>query len=140
MEGRLVATLARPRLYAVLIGGFSTFAVLIAAIGLFGGLSYGVTQRRREIGIRTALGATPRNIVGMVVRQGAAMTVSGLVMGFLVAGWTGQYLSGFLFAVTPADPATFVVVGVALTAIAAIACGIPARRAAKVDPIDALRR
>ena len=97
MEGRLMATLARPRLYAVLVGGFSSFAVLIAGIGLFGGLSYGVTQRRREIGIRTALGATPRNIVGMVVRQGAAMTVSGLVMGFVVAGWTGRYLSSFLF-------------------------------------------
>ena len=140
MEGRLMATLARPRLYAVLIGGFSSFALLIAAIGLFGGLSYGVTQRRREIGIRTALGATPRDIVGLVVRQGAVMTVSGLAIGFIVAGWTGQYLSGFLFGVTPADPATFVLVGVALTAIAAVACSIPARRAAKVDPVDALRR
>lgn len=140
MEGRLMATLARPRLYAVLIGGFSTFAVLIAAIGLFGGLSYGVTQRRREIGIRTALGATPRNIVGMVVGQGAVMTVSGLAIGFLVAGWTGRYLSSFLFGVTPEDPATFVAVGVALTAIAGVACAIPARRAATLDPIDALRR
>jgi hypothetical protein len=108
MNGRLMATLARPRLSAVLMGGFSSFALLIAAIGLFGGLSYSVTQRRREIGIRTALGATPRNI--------------------------------FLFGVTPADPATFVGVGVTLTAIAAVACGLPARRAAKVDPIDALRR
>lgn len=68
------------------------------------------------------------------------MTVSGLTIGFLVAVWTGRYLSGFLFGVTPADPATFVVVGVGLTAIAAVACAVPARRAAKVDPIDALRR
>ena len=139
MTGRLTTSLARPRLYAVLIGGFSSFAVLIAATGLFGGLSYGVTQRRREIGIRTALGATPRDILAMVLRQGAVMTVSGLAVGFLVAAWTGRYLSGFLFGVTPADPATFVMVGVALSAIAAIACGIPARRAAKLDPIDALR-
>ena len=140
MEGRLRNSLARPRLYAMLINAFSAFALLIAVIGLFGGLSYGVTQRRREIGIRTALGATPRNIVGMVLQQGAIMTVSGLAVGFLVAGWSGRYLSGFLFGVTPADPATFVVVGLALTAIAAVACGIPARRAAKLDPIDALRR
>jgi ABC-type antimicrobial peptide transport system permease subunit len=140
MTGRLTTSLARPRLYAVLIGGFSSFAVLIAAIGLFGGLSYGVTQRRREIGIRTALGATPRDILAMVLRQGAVMTVSGLAVGFLVAAWTGRYLSGFLFGVTPADPATFAAVGVTLMAIAAVACGIPARRAAKLDPIDALRR
>ena len=140
MEGRLQTSLARPRLYAMLIDGFSAFALFIAVIGLFGGLSYSVTQRTREIGVRTALGATPRHIVGLVVTQGAAMTLSGLAIGFLVAGWTGQYLSGFLFGVAPADPATFVVVGLTLTAIAAIACGIPARRAAKVDPIDALRR
>ena len=65
--------------------------------------------------------------------------MSGLAIGFLVAGWTGRYLSGFLFGVTPADPATFVLVGVALTAIAAVACGIPARRAARIDPVTALR-
>jgi predicted permease len=139
MEGRLMATLARPRLYAILIGGFSSFALVIAVAGLFGGLSYGVAQRRREIGIRTALGATPRDIAGLVLRQGAFMTLSGLAVGFLVAAWTGRYLSGFLFGVTPADPVTFVLVGVAVTAIAAVACGIPAARAAKVDPIQALK-
>jgi putative ABC transport system permease protein len=139
MDGRVRTSLARPRLYAVLIGGFSAFALLIAVIGLFGGLSYGVTQRRREIGIRTALGATPRDIVGLVVRQGAVMTVSGLAIGFMVAGWTGQYLSGFLFGVTPADPATFAIVGLALVLVAGVACAIPARRAAHLDAIEALR-
>ena len=140
METRLMWSLARPRLYAVLIGGFGAFALLIAGIGLFGALSYSVTQRTREIGVRTALGASPGDIVALVVRQGALMTIAGLVIGFLVAGWTGRYLSGFLYGVTPTDPATFAVVGVTLMAIAAVACGIPARRAAKVDPIDALRR
>jgi putative ABC transport system permease protein len=93
MDGRLRTSLARPRLYALLIGGFSSFAVLIAAIGLFGGLSYGVTQRRREIGIRTALGATRRNIVGLVARQGAIMSLAGLSIGLAVAAYTSRYLS-----------------------------------------------
>jgi putative ABC transport system permease protein len=139
MDGRVRTSLARPRLYAVLISGFSSFALLIAAIGLFAGLSYGVTQRRREIGIRSALGATPRDIVGLVLRQGVVMTLAGLLVGFGVAASTGRYLSGFLFGVTPADPATFAIVGMALVLIASVACGIPARRAAQVDAMEALR-
>jgi predicted permease len=139
MEGRLRTSLSRPRLYAVLIGGFSSFAVLIAVIGLFGGLSYGVTQRRREIGIRTALGATPHDIVGLVLKQGVVMTLTGLLVGFGVAASTGRYLSGFLFGVTPADPATYAIVGLALVLVAGVACAIPARRAAHVDAIEALR-
>jgi putative ABC transport system permease protein len=140
MEGRLRTSLARPRLYAALIGGFSSFAVLIAGIGLFGGLSYGVTQRRREIGIRTALGAAPHDIVGLVARQGAIMSLAGLSIGLAVAASTGRYLSGFLFGVTPVDPATFATVGIALLLVAIVACGVPAWRASRVDPVDALRR
>jgi putative ABC transport system permease protein len=139
MEGRVRTSLARPRLYAVLIGGFSSFAVLIAAIGLFGGLSYGVTQRTREIGVRTALGATPRDIIALVVKQGAVMTVVGLAIGLGGAAASVRYLARFLFGVTPFDPATFAVVGVALLFVAMIACAIPARRAARIDPITALR-
>jgi ABC-type antimicrobial peptide transport system permease subunit len=140
MEGRLRTSLARPRLYSVLIGGFSLFAVLIAAIGLFGGLMYGVAQRRREIGIRTALGATPCDIVGLVVRQGAVMSLAGLLIGLVIAVSTGRYLTGFLFGVKAADPATFVIVSVALMLVAIVACTVPARRASRVDPVDALRR
>jgi putative ABC transport system permease protein len=140
METRLMRSLARPRLYAVLLGGFATFALLIAVIGLFGGLSYGVAQRTREFGIRSALGATPRDILALVMKQGTVMIVSGLALGFGVAAATVRYLAQFLFGVTPLDPATFALVGVALTAVALIACAVPARDAARLDAIDALRR
>jgi putative ABC transport system permease protein len=140
MDARVMRSLSRPRLYAALLGGFGSFALLIAAIGLFGGLAYGVTQRTREIGVRTALGATPRDIVELVLRQGLVMTVCGIAIGFGIAASTGRYLSGFLFGVTPANPATFGVVGVALVLVAGIACAIPARRAAKIDAIQALKR
>jgi ABC-type antimicrobial peptide transport system permease subunit len=96
-------SLARPRLYAVLLGGFATLARLIAVIGLFGGLSYAVTQRTREIGLRTALGATPRDIMGLVPKQGTLMTVVGLALGLGLAAASGRYLAGFLFAVKPFD-------------------------------------
>jgi hypothetical protein len=140
METRLMRSLARPRLYAALLGGFATFALLIAVIGLFGGLSYGVAQRTREFGIRTALGATPRDIMTLVMKQGTVMTLSGLVLGFGAAAATVRYLGGFLFGISPLDPATFLLVGVALIAVALIACAIPARHAARLDAIDALRR
>lgn len=140
METRLMRSLARPRLYAVLLGGFATFALLIAVIGLFGGLSYGVAQRTREFGIRTALGATPRDIMAQVMKQGTVMTVSGMALGFGAAAATVRYLGKFLFGVSPLDAATFAFVGVTLTAVALMACAIPARHAARIDAIDALRR
>jgi putative ABC transport system permease protein len=139
MEARLERTLARPRLYAVLLGGFAAFALLVAGIGLFGGLSYSVAQRRREIGVRTALGATPFNIVGLVMRQGAALTAAGLVMGLGVAAGTGQILRAHLFGMTAFDPATFTGVGAAIAIVALLACAIPAWRAARIDAITALR-
>ena len=140
MERRISTSLARPRLYAVLIGGFSAFALLIAMMGLFGGLSYSVTQRTREIGVRTALGATPRDIVALVVRQGVVMSVLGLAAGFASAVWAARFLTGLLFGVKPLDPASFVAAGVLLAAVSIIAGAIPARRAARIDAIEALRR
>ena len=139
METRLMMSLAKPRLYATLLGGFATFALLIALIGLFGGLSYGVTLRTREIGVRTALGATPRHIVSMVMKQGTVMTVSGLAIGLGVAAATVRYLGALLFGVEPLDPATFSAVGTALLLAAIVACAIPARRAARIDAITALK-
>jgi ABC-type antimicrobial peptide transport system permease subunit len=140
MDGRVRTSLARPRLYAVLASGFSVFALLIAVIGLFGGLSYGVTQRRREIGVRTALGATPLDIITLVMRQGTAMAVAGLATGLGLAAATGRCLTAFLFGVQPFDPATFALVGASVLVVTLVACAIPARRAARIDPIEALRR
>jgi len=139
MEARLMTSLARPRLYATLVAGFAGFALLVAIVGLFGGLSYSVAQRTREIGVRTALGATRAHIMGLVLKQGAAMIAVGLALGFGAAAATVRYLAQFLFGVTPLDLLTFSIVGAGLLLVALVACAIPARRAAKIDPIVALR-
>jgi putative ABC transport system permease protein len=98
-----------------------------------------VTQRTREIGVRTALGATPRDIVRLVVGQSLVISASGLAIGLGAAAATARALGRFLFGVTPFDPASFTAVGVLLLLIAAAACAIPARRAARIDAITALR-
>jgi putative ABC transport system permease protein len=139
MENRLMTSLARPRLYAVLLGGFAGLALLIAGVGLYGVLAYGVAQRRREIGVRAALGATPVALLGLVLRQGAVITIAGLAVGltgaYIAVGWLG----GFLFGVTPRDPMSFVVVPVVLLLVATLAAFVPARRAATIDPLRAMR-
>jgi putative ABC transport system permease protein len=140
METRLMASLAGPRLYAALLGGFAAFALLIAVIGLFGGLSYAVAQRTREIGLRSALGATPTHILAMVMKQGAVMTVCGLAIGLGTAAATARYLGTFLFGIEPLDVRTFVIVGAILLGVALVACLVPARRAARLDALEALRR
>jgi ABC-type antimicrobial peptide transport system permease subunit len=98
-----------------------------------------VAQRTREIGVRTALGATPRQIVVMVLKHGSVMTLVGLTIGLAAAAATGRYFAAALFGVEPLDPATFAIVGTALIVTALVACAIPARRAAKIDAIAALR-
>jgi ABC-type antimicrobial peptide transport system permease subunit len=139
MEDRLMTSLARPRLYAVLLGGFAGLALLIAGVGLFGVLAYGVAQRRREIGVRAALGATPRALVALVLRQGLLITIAGLAAGligaYVAAGWIG----GFLFGITPRDQLSFVAVPIVLFIVATFAAFVPARRAATIDPLKAMR-
>ncbi len=139
MEDRLVTSLARPRLYAMLLGGFGLFALAIAGAGLFGVLSYSVAQRAREIGVRTALGARPRDIVRLVVGQALAMTAGGLVVGLAAAFALVRYLSTFLFGVSAHDPASFLAVPIVLAIVAIVAAAAPARRAARVDPQRVLR-
>jgi putative ABC transport system permease protein len=139
MEDRLMSSLARPRAYAFVLGGVAAFALAIAAVGLFGVLSYSVAQRSREIGVRTALGARTTDILGLVLRSGLAITAAGLTAGLGSAALLVKSLSRILYGVSPLDPVTFTVVPSVLAFAAALACVAPARRAARIDPIRALR-
>jgi putative ABC transport system permease protein len=139
MDDRIMTTLAKPRLYALLLGGFAVFALVIAGVGLFGVLSYSVAQRSREIGVRTALGAQTADIVALVLRQAAAMTAGGLAVGLWTSFVLVKYLSTFLYGVTVHDWVSFVAVPAILAVVTAIACVVPARRAARVDPLKVLR-
>lgn len=122
-----------------LLGVFAAVAVLLAALGLYGVLAYGVTERRREIGVRVALGARPGAVLSMVLGQGLALTVIGLVAGLAGAAALTRYLEALLFGVAATDAATFGAVAVLLAAVAALASLVPAWRATRVDPIDVLR-
>jgi putative ABC transport system permease protein len=139
MEDRLAASLSRPRAYALVLGGLAAFALAIAAVGLFGVLSYSVAQRTREIGIRTALGAQTGDVLALVLRSGMTVTAAGLTAGLLVAALLARSLSAILYGVGPFDPVTFIAVPLVLASAALIACIAPARRAARVDPLRALR-
>jgi ABC-type antimicrobial peptide transport system permease subunit len=132
-------SLARPRLYAVLLGGFAAFALAVAGVGLFGVLSYSVSLRAREIGVRTSLGATPWSIIGLVVRQVSVVTAAGLIVGLGAAAMLARSLSSLLYGVAPSDPITFVAVAALLAVAAVVASVVPARRAARVDPVRVLR-
>jgi len=139
MDERLLQNLARPRLYAIMLGGFAAFALAIAGVGLFGVLSYAVAQRSREIAVRSALGARPSQIVRMVVRQGLTIAVGGIVVGLIAAVVLAGSMATFLYGVTPHDAVTFVSVPLLLLVVTAIACFVPARRAARLDPLRVLR-
>ena len=132
-------SVARPRFLANLLGVFATVALLLSAIGTYGVLAYTVTERRREIGIRMALGASAHGVLMMVLRQGLTLAGIGLVIGLVAAAAFTRVASTLLFGVKPTDPATFVVVGGFMLLVAAAASIIPARRATRVDPLVALR-
>ena len=136
---RRSANLARPRLYAIALGGFSVFALVIAGAGLFGVLSYSVAQRTREIGIRTALGAGPLRIVRLVLGQAAAVAGAGLITGLWLATLGAKLVSRLLYGVTSTDFVSFAVVAIVVVLVCACACLLPALRAARLDPLDALR-
>jgi predicted permease len=127
------------RIAAVLLAVLSAVALILATMGIFGLMTYMVSQRTHEIGIRMALGAEPRSVLVMVLRRGAWLTGLGGVVGLLGAVALGRLLSSFLYGVSPFDPATFVGVLAVLGGVSLLACLIPARRAAQVDPVIALR-
>ncbi len=139
MDDVFAESIARPRFLANLLGVFATVALLLSAIGTYGVLAYTVTERRREIGIRMALGASTQGVLMMVLRQGLTLAVVGLAIGLGAAAALTRVASTLLFGVKPTDPLTFAAVGVFMLLVAAAASIIPARRATRVDPLVALR-
>ncbi|MGA1986550.1 MAG: ABC transporter permease [Candidatus Sulfotelmatobacter sp.] len=139
MDQWLSNSAAQPRLNTALLAAFATVALLIAAIGIYGVLAYSVNQRTREIGLRMALGATPRSVLHLIVGQGMKVVLIGVAVGLAGGLALGRAVSSLVFGVPVRDPATFSIVAVVLTAVAFAACIIPARRAARVDPMVALR-
>jgi predicted permease len=139
MNGVFEESITRPRLLAQLLGGFAGLALLLAAIGTYGVLSYMVAERRREIGIRMALGADQGSVLGQVMKQGLTLTTIGIVAGLAGAFALNRLISSLLFGVQPTDIVTMVAVVATITLVAAVACALPAWRASRVDPNVVLR-
>jgi putative ABC transport system permease protein len=138
-EEYLYESVAQPRFTTLLLSLFGVVALLLTAIGLYGVLAYGVTQRTREIGVRLALGAQPRDVIKLVLKRGLALTLLGVGLGASASLLLTRLLKDFLFEVSATDPLTFVTIAVMLLSVALFACLIPARRATKVNPLVALR-
>jgi putative ABC transport system permease protein len=136
---RVARSAAEPGFRAALIGAFATMAVALSAIGIYGLLAGLVAERRREIGVRVALGATAFDVVALVVHESLRLATAGLALGALASLALGRLVSGLLFAVRPWDPLTFLGVAVVMTAAAAAASLVPARQVATVDPATTLR-
>jgi putative ABC transport system permease protein len=132
-------SLTQPRFSMLLMAGFGTLAVVLASVGIYGVVSYSVTRRTQEIGIRMALGAARRDVFRMILGQGICYAILGTAIGIIAALALTPLMTSFLYSVRPADPLTFAAVSALLIAIALAACYIPARRATKIDPIVALR-
>jgi predicted permease len=139
MTDVMAAALASRRFSLLLVGSFAAAALFLAAAGLYAVMSYGIQQRTREIGVRLALGATHRSILGMIFREGAVLLGSGLVAGIAVALMMAQLVANQMYGVSTRDPFSFVFVSILLATISLLACWIAARRALKVDPVVALR-
>ena len=139
MSQTLRTSLYAARMGASLLGTFAAFAVLLAAIGVYGVLAFSMARRTREIGIRIALGAARRDVVALVVGEGMRLVAAGIAIGLMVAVFGGRLLSGFLFGVSTIDIVTFAVVPMMLSIIALVACLVPAWRAMRVDPTEALK-
>jgi predicted permease len=139
MDAVFAESTRRPRLLAQLLGGFAGLALLLAAVGTYGVLSCMVTERRREIGVRMALGASRSSVIGLVMRQGLQATVIGVVVGLAGALGVTRLLGSLLFGVEPTDAATMAAVVATITLVATVACWLPAWRASRLDPNVALR-
>ena len=139
LEQLVFESVAGPRFQAALLSSFAVLALLLSAIGLFGLISYGAAMRRREIGIRIALGALPRQIFSLIAGGGIRLVLLGLVLGCAASLAATRLLSSLLFEIRPTDPTTYLAIGVVMLAVALVSGAIPARRAARTDPLEALR-
>ena len=139
MRELIAASTDEPRFQTRLLGAFAMLALLLAVVGIYGVLAYSVAQRTHEIGIRMALGAEAGDVLRMVLRRTLALAATGIAIGAAAALAATRVLAKFLFEVKPSDPATFVTVAALLAGVAVLASWVPARRAARVDPVEALR-
>ena len=139
MDEILANSVTRPRLQTILLGAFGGLALLLAAVGIYGVMSYSVSRRTGEIGIRMALGASQWDVLALVCGQGLRLILIGVAAGLALAFGLTRLMSKILFGISPTDPLTFAIVVLVLAAVALLACYLPARRATHVDPIIALR-
>jgi ABC-type antimicrobial peptide transport system permease subunit len=139
LEQNVERAMAEPRFLALLLGVFAGVAMLLAAVGTYWLMAQSVAERSREIGIRMAMGAAPSSVRALVLRQGATLAAAGLALGVLGALGLTRFLGAQLYEVGATDLGTFVLVPLFLGAVALVACYVPARRATRVDPVEALR-
>jgi putative ABC transport system permease protein len=139
MRALVDASAARPRFTTVLLAAFAAVALLLGAVGIYGVISYAVTRRTREIGVRMALGARRSDVLRLVAREGGWLTAIGVGVGLVIAVGAGRLLAGLLYGVRPADPLVLVTVPIVLAIVALAASVVPARRASRVDPVIAMR-
>jgi predicted lysophospholipase L1 biosynthesis ABC-type transport system permease subunit len=139
MNAKLSASEAEPRFYALLLGVFAGIALILASAGVYGVLAYSVARQTRALGVRRALGARGKDILAMIFGRGLGLVAAGIVIGFGIAAAATKVLSHLLFGITTRDPLSYLVAALSLLAVGVVACYLPARRATRIDPIEALR-
>jgi putative ABC transport system permease protein len=139
MEAHVSASLDPPRFHTFLLGSFAVLALTLAAVGVFGVVSYSTSQRTRELAIRRVLGARRRDVLRLVAGRGFLPVLGGIALGLVLALVLTRVLSTMLFGIAPTDPGTYIAVGALLSAVALLACYLPSRRAMDVEPLVALR-